>query len=91
MAVPDIKEAVEICEEGAYTDAERNAYERYWDAVCWQRTQMRSAEEKGRTEGKAEGARAKALATARNLKLAGVALEVIAKATDLTAEEVQAL
>jgi predicted transposase YdaD len=101
MAVPDIKEAVEICEEGAYTDAERNAYERYWDAVRWQRTQIRSAEEKGEArglargltegeaKGRAEGARETKLATARTLKAMGtLTTEQIAKATELTVEEV---
>jgi predicted transposase/invertase (TIGR01784 family) len=95
LAVPDINEAVEICKEGAYTDAERNAYERYWDVVRWQRTQIRSAEEKGKAEGeakgRAEGAKAKALETARKLKAKGMPAQEIADLVELTAEEVQAL
>jgi predicted transposase/invertase (TIGR01784 family) len=96
LAVPDIKEAVEICEEGAYTDAERNAYERYWDAVRWQRTQIRSAEERGKAEGLAEGeakgARSAKLATARTLKALGkLSVEEIAKATGVSVEEVETL
>jgi predicted transposase/invertase (TIGR01784 family) len=45
----------------------------------------------GREEGRAEGARSEKLANARNLKLAGVALDVIAQATGLTVSEVEAL
>jgi GrpB-like predicted nucleotidyltransferase (UPF0157 family) len=36
--IEHVKEAVEICEIGAYTPGELEAYDKYWDAVSMDRT-----------------------------------------------------
>ena len=51
------------------------------------RNQIRYAEKKGKTEGKAE----QNIENARNFKKLGVAIEIIAQATHLTEEEIKAL
>jgi predicted transposase/invertase (TIGR01784 family) len=49
-----IRQAIEICEEGAYTEAELYAYERYWDAVSIEKSLL-TGREKGKKEGREEG------------------------------------
>jgi len=55
LEVPEIKEAVRLSEEAAYTPVELEAYEKYWDAVSTQRTLMTGKYAEGKAEGKAEG------------------------------------
>ena len=54
-----IRQAIELCEEGAFTEAEMYAYDKYWDSVRVERTIIRDGIEKGieagRKEGKEEG------------------------------------
>jgi hypothetical protein len=45
LADEHVKEAVDICEIGAYTPGELEAYERYWDAVSMDRTLRDNLEE----------------------------------------------
>jgi flagellar biosynthesis/type III secretory pathway protein FliH len=52
---PDIRKALKICEEGAFTDAELYAYEKYWDAVRVERTLLADGKTKGVEEGIAKG------------------------------------
>jgi hypothetical protein len=40
-----IREAISICEEGAFTDKERNAYEDMWDAIRLERGLIEDAKE----------------------------------------------
>jgi predicted transposase/invertase (TIGR01784 family) len=49
-----IRQAIAICEEGAYTEAELYAYERHWDAVSIEKSLL-TGREKGKKEGLAEG------------------------------------
>jgi predicted transposase/invertase (TIGR01784 family) len=55
LAVPEIKEAIHLAEEAAYTPAELEAYEGYWKAVSSERTLLKSRLEEGLAKGKAEG------------------------------------
>ncbi|MDR1918068.1 MAG: hypothetical protein LBQ65_00295, partial [Tannerellaceae bacterium] len=54
-----IRQAVDMCEEAAFTDAERAAYELYWENIANEKGLISSSfaqgEEKGKAEGKAEG------------------------------------
>jgi predicted transposase/invertase (TIGR01784 family) len=65
----DIRKALDICEEGAFTDGELAAYDKYWDII---RTENALLDE-SRAEGKAEG-RAEGIAEGREESLAGVVL-----------------
>ena len=99
----DIRQAVELCEEAAFTPAELEAYEAYWDAVRVEKTIIadRKAimEEFEKTKAIleesqvsleksfAEGEHKKAIEIAKNLKLAGVTTDIIAETTGLSINE----
>jgi predicted transposase/invertase (TIGR01784 family) len=123
LEVPEIKEAVEILKESAFSEAELYTIDRFWDEV--QREEMirdgslKQGRKEGREEGRKEGfeegiaqseakvkaaeakaeaakadkeaAEAKFLETARNLKAAGVATEIIINATGLSREVIEQL
>jgi len=55
LSVPEIKEAVALSEEAAYTPAELNAYLKYWDMVSTERTMVSDSLATGFKEGKAIG------------------------------------
>ncbi len=52
---PEIREAVACLEESSYSEEELRGYDKYWDAVSTERSLLIDAEEKGRSEGLAEG------------------------------------
>jgi predicted transposase/invertase (TIGR01784 family) len=127
MSNPQVKKAVDVLEESAFSEAELLGYEKFWDIISVEKTLISSYERKGKAEGLAEGieqgraegveqGRAegiekglaegieKGLAegmekgraettmdNARNFKDLGVSLDVIAKATGLTEEEIRKL
>jgi len=87
--IPELKEAYKQAEMNAWSQKELDVYE-----YC----QMRDAEDryglelehdKGKTEGKIEGKIERNFEVARNLKIAGVAIDIIMQATGLTREEVE--
>ena len=87
---PEIKRAVEIVEESAYSEAEMYAYDKFWDTIRVEQAFVDEAEirygmgiEKGAKETKRENA--------RRMKADGMTVELIAKYTDLTAEEIEGL
>jgi predicted transposase/invertase (TIGR01784 family) len=54
----DIRRALEICEEGAFTEAELAAYDKYWDIISSEKSFIYEnvhSKEIGREEGLAEG------------------------------------
>ena len=55
LAVPEIKEAVSITEQAAYSPAELDAYDRFWDAVSTEKTLKAGAYAEGKAEGLTEG------------------------------------
>ena len=87
LEVPETNKALGILEKSAYTEKELYEYERYWDAVYWERGIERTGYSKGRAEGREE----RSVEIARNLKEKGIPMEVIADTTGLTAEEIAAL
>lgn len=60
---PDTRKALDLVEESAYTEAQMNGYDHFWDSVRTERTYYKSArihgfaegQAKGRAEGRAEG------------------------------------
>ncbi len=77
----------EQAEIASYTPEERREYEasikNYWDYY----STMKTAQDKGRAEGRAE----ERLSNARSLKQNGVPVDVIAKSLGLSIEEIQSL
>jgi len=83
----EISKALSIVEKSAMSEAQLYAYERFWDAVNNEHVLM-----EGRyNEGVAEGAQAKAIAIARNMKAKGISINDISEITSLTVEEIEAL
>lgn len=84
---PGLGEAREKLQYLSMSEKERRAYDEDMNAVMIQNDVLDTAKEEGRAEGRAEGV----VATARNFKQLGVSLEMIMKATGLSAEEIKKL
>lgn len=99
MESPEISKAVSVVEESAFTPAQLQGYDDFWDMVSTEVTLFDSAERRGlakghakglaegRVEGRAEGVKATALA----MKKDGVPPSIIAKYTNLSLEEIESL
>lgn len=84
----EIKEALNIVERSAYTDAQMAAYERFWEEV----SVNRNFDPNYLLDiGRAEGDREACLRNAKNLKSLGVDVETISKATGLSNGEIEKL
>ncbi|MBP3287051.1 MAG: Rpn family recombination-promoting nuclease/putative transposase [Prevotella sp.] len=54
----ELNKALEIVEEAAYSEAEMNSYDKFWDAVSWENTmenKIKRREEQALKEGEARG------------------------------------
>jgi predicted transposase/invertase (TIGR01784 family) len=51
----DISKALDLCERGAFTDVELDAYDRYWDAVSVEKSLLNESYTEGWAEGRTEG------------------------------------
>ena len=93
---PDLREALEILEESAFSREELDRYDRYWDTIISEQSLIEDAERKGRTEGRAEGEQIgetrKALEMAKNLKPLGILNNAqIAQITNLSLQQIETL
>jgi len=86
MENPEIRQAVELVEESAYTREQLRGYDKFWDYVRVDKT-LASAPERSYKAGLKEGK----LETARQMKADGMAVETIAKYTGLSTAEIAAL
>jgi predicted transposase/invertase (TIGR01784 family) len=50
-----IHQALDICQEGAFTEEELAAYDKYWDVIRTEKTLIGSCRQEGRIEGHIEG------------------------------------
>jgi predicted transposase/invertase (TIGR01784 family) len=64
----NISQAIEMCKESALTDAEREAYDAYWDMIRVERTLREGSIQEGKKIGRAEG-RAEGLAEGEQERL----------------------
>ena len=94
MENPEIRQAVELVEESAYTREQLRGYDKFWDYVRVDKT-LASAPERsykaGLKEGEAKGLKEGRLETARQMKADGMTVETIAKYTGLSAAEIATL
>ena len=120
LANPLVEKAISIVRESAFTRAQLEAYDRFWDAIRVEKAfinegirrgmekgikqgmeqgikqgmeqgikqGIKQGVEQGIEQGRAEGERQKALAIARNLRLAGMRLSDIARMTGLSEAEI---
>ncbi|MBR0180053.1 MAG: Rpn family recombination-promoting nuclease/putative transposase [Prevotella sp.] len=82
----EIREAIELVQESAYTREQLMGYDLFWDAVRVDREKATEAERRykaGLKEGIEE--------TARRMKSKGYAVEDIAEITGMTAEEIEGI
>ena len=87
----EIEEAMEALEQGMWTDAEIEAYEKYWDAVRNEASIYNTWHGKGKVEGIAEGKKEQAIVIALKLLAKGVDISEIEGLTDLTVDEIKKL
>lgn len=103
LEVPEIKEAIGLTQEAAFSAAELEAYDSYWKAVSSEKTLREASEVKGRVEGriqgrmegkiegKAEGEMKATIKTAKKMKSDNLSIEIIAKYTGLSIAEIERL
>jgi len=87
LEVPEIKKALTVLEESAFTDAELAGYEHFWDGISVEKTLYNSGKREGLAEGKEETQRL----IAANFKKQGVHADTIAQCTGLSIEEIDKL
>ena len=100
---PSLNKALSILQVTGLNNKERLGYDKFVDAVCWQRTLMRGAREdgieegmrlgveKGKKLGVEEGLEKGKLEMARKMKQENMPVEVIQRVTGLTDEEMKCL
>ena len=103
LADPDISKAVTQLEEGAFSKAQLQGYEKFWDMVSTAKMNISSALQDGIAQGRKEGIKegiAQGIEKGRNeerLKIAasmkrlGMSNESIAEATGLCIEEINSI
>lgn len=87
MEYPEIKRAVTALEESAFTPAQLQGYEKFWDAISVERTLYSSGERKGWEKGREEEKKS----LVKGFKAAGIPSDVIARVTGLSLEEIEQL
>ena len=91
---PEVSKALTEVEESAFTEAELEGYDKFWDTIRVECTLVNSAlrrYKEGLAEGEAKGMAEGKTEVARNLKQMGLPVEAIAQATGLTPEAIEAL
>ena len=88
LETPEIKEALDLAEEAAYTPGELAAYDQYWDAISIEKTLIGEAGIEGELRGEIKGEKKAKLTIAKKLLAKGDSLEAIATITDLTIDEI---
>ena len=95
LDVSEIKEAIALTEEAAYTLAELAAYDQYWDAISIEKTLVddarREGKEEGITIGLEKGEQKAKHILARKLLAKGLAAEEVSSLTELPINEIIAL
>lgn len=91
LAVPEIAQAIELAEESAYTPAELDFYQSYWDQVSREKTLIMDKYAEGKAEGKAEGEELATHRIAKKQLERGVPFEQVMEDTGLSRERVEAI
>ena len=78
--VQEIREAIELLQESAYTKSEMAAYDKYWDSISVERTLLVDSFAEGKTEG--------IILMIVNGYKAGISIEVLSVMAQISAEEV---
>jgi len=84
LEVKELREACELSEESAYSEAELEEYHKYWDLVSREKTLTMGYEEKGRAEGEVKGRTDEKEAIAKKLLSRGLSIQEISAITELS-------
>jgi predicted transposase/invertase (TIGR01784 family) len=84
LSIPEIKEAIELTEQSAYTPAELAAYDTYWDTVSTEKTLIEGKYQEGRAEGRAE----EKMQIAKTMLAKGFSIDLISQVTELSVEDI---
>ena len=87
LANPDTAKALSLLEKSAYTEGQLEAYDRFWDAVYRERVFYDDGFKKGQVVGRYD----EKTDTACRMKADGMTVELIAKYTGLTMEQINSL
>lgn len=88
---PEIKQAIKFVHEASLTMEEKELYDRNWDRISSEKTILNQVRQESELRGRLKGEHTKAIEIAKNLKLSGLTLEMISKATGLSEEEISNL
>jgi predicted transposase/invertase (TIGR01784 family) len=91
LAVPEIREAIDLSEEAAYTKEELAIYDTYWDTVSSEKTLMADKYAEGKIEGKVEGANEKSIEIAQKMLDKGYSTEAIAEVTGFSVMDLKSM
>jgi predicted transposase/invertase (TIGR01784 family) len=91
LAVPEIKEALNLAKESAFTEDELAFYDSYWDAMAIEKTIEADALAKGMEIGVEKGSKQEKIIIAKNFLSLGIDLDTIAKGTGISIEEIKSL
>jgi predicted transposase/invertase (TIGR01784 family) len=89
LAVPEIREAIELSEEAAYTKEELAIYDTYWDTVSTEKTLMAEKYAEGKAEGKAKGKVEEKIEIAKKMLLQDMDVSMISLITGLDENELK--
>lgn len=89
LEVAEISEAVGLAEEAAYTSAELESYDWYWNAVSTEKTLLSGRYNEGKVEGRAEGKQDTLRHIIRNMQEQNASLELMQAFTGLSQIEIQ--
>lgn len=87
LEVPEIKEAVHLAEQAAFTRGELEAYDQYWDAVRRERSFYYERYEEGLEEGEKKMVKK----MVENMTIKGFSKEMISSATGLSITEIDTM
>lgn len=91
LAVPEIREAISLSEESAYSESELEAYNTYWDTVSTEKTLLAEREKKGYATGFEKGIEKALFKVAINMFKHGSSIADIKVATGLSEKEIKSL
>jgi predicted transposase/invertase (TIGR01784 family) len=85
LSDPEIRKAVTMINESAFSKEEMEYYDKYWDTISVEKTLLTASEEKGREIGKAEAMETVVIQSFKN----GLPLETIGLITGLSNESIK--
>lgn len=87
-SVPEIAQALELTKESAYSKAELEAYDKYWDTIRTEKTIIADAEAKGEQIGIQKGELKKEIEVILNGFDNNISISILSNITQVSEEKV---